>query len=62
MEPTIRLKRYGEGVVMPNAPSFKVVRDRHGEPWLCDSKVDPERDLQAQGCWRCRDLAFTASD
>jgi hypothetical protein len=62
MEPESSLKKYGEGVVMADAPSLKVFWDRDGEPWLCDSKVDPRKDLEAQGCWRCRDLAFTASD
>ncbi|MBW1980900.1 MAG: GntR family transcriptional regulator [Deltaproteobacteria bacterium] len=31
---------------------FKVVIDKHGEPWICDMDVDPSRDLASQGCWQ----------
>lgn len=44
------------------ARPLRFVKDRAGETWLCDQNVDVEGDLGKQGCWRCRDLAFTASD
>jgi hypothetical protein len=44
------------------ARPLRFVKDEAGEFWLCDKDVDVEGDLAAQGCWRCRDLAFTASD
>lgn len=44
------------------ARPLRFVRDRTGETWLCDQDVDADGDLGRQGCWRCRDLAFTASD
>ena len=44
------------------ARPMDVVFDSHGEPWICDAGVDPSADLERQGCWRCRDLAFTRSD
>ena len=33
-------------------------RDADGNGWLCDKDIDPDRDLAAQGCWRCEDMAF----
>jgi hypothetical protein len=55
-------RKIGDGVVHEGARPLRVVRDAAGEPWLCDRDIDPTQDLEAQGCWRCRDLAFTASD
>jgi hypothetical protein len=26
--------------------------------WLCDKDIDFDGDLEAQGCWRCEDMAF----
>jgi hypothetical protein len=54
--------KLGEGVVHEGARPLRVVRDQAGEPWLCDRDVDASKDLESQGCWRCRDLAFTAND
>lgn len=31
--------------------SMVVVVDRDGNRWICDCDVDPEGDLEAQGCW-----------
>jgi hypothetical protein len=33
----------------------KVVVDEKGNPWICDSDVDPSRDLAEQGCWQLRE-------
>lgn len=40
------------------ARPLKFFKDRKGHGWLCDKDVDPERDLAAQGCWRCEEMAF----
>jgi hypothetical protein len=37
---------------------MKFVKDKNGDGWLCDSDVDPGKDLEAQGCWRCEEIAF----
>ena len=50
------------GSVHKAARPMKVVADRNGGRWLCDKNVDEDRDLEAQGCWRCGDLAFTRND
>ncbi len=42
------------------ARPLKYVRDEEGNGWLCDQNVDPTKDLRAQGCWRCEDMAFPA--
>jgi len=44
------------------ARPMKVLTDADGEPWICDSDVDPSGDLEKQGCWRCRDIPFTRND
>lgn len=44
------------------ARPMKVFMDDKGEPWLCDSDVDPSKDLADQGCWRCGEMAFTRTD
>ena len=36
------------------------VKDREGNGWLCDKKIDPGWDLRKQGCWRCDEMAFPA--
>jgi len=41
-----------------SARPMKVVRDRYGRLWLCNTEVDEEGDLEAQGGWRCGDLTF----
>jgi roadblock/LC7 domain-containing protein len=33
-------------------------KDKEGNGWLCDKGIDPDGDLEAQGCWRCEDMAF----
>jgi hypothetical protein len=37
---------------------LKFFRDAQGNGWLCDKDIDPDRDLRAQGCWRCDEMAF----
>lgn len=35
-------------------------KDKDGNGWLCDKgkNLDQDRDLRAQGCWRCDEMAF----
>jgi hypothetical protein len=40
------------------ARPMKFFKDKEGNGWLCDSEVDPDGDLRAQGCWRCDEMAF----
>lgn len=41
-----------------------VLKDKGGKNWLCDKGVNPEYDLEKQGCWKCGDdhFAFTRDD
>jgi hypothetical protein len=41
---------------------MKVVIDKGGCTWLCDAKVDEGQNLKEQGCWNCKDVAFTRDD
>ena len=40
------------------ARPIQFIKDRYGNGWLCDKGIDPDGDLEAQGCWRCEDMAF----
>ncbi len=40
------------------ARPLKFFKDKEGNGWLCDKDIDPDEDLEAQGCWRCEDMAF----
>ncbi len=40
------------------ARPMRFIRDKQGNGWLCDKDVDMDGDLEAQGCWRCEDMAF----
>ncbi len=40
------------------ARPIKYVQDAEGNGWLCDSDVDIDGNLEAQGCWRCGEMAF----
>jgi len=40
------------------ARPLKYFKDEVGNGWLCDANVDFNGDLEAQGCWRCEDVAF----
>jgi len=42
------------------ARPLKFFKDTNGNGWLCDKDIDPDGDLEAQGCWRCEDMAFPA--
>jgi hypothetical protein len=44
------------------ARPMKVIPNKSGEYFICDDDADPSGDLLEQGCWRCGDLPFTASD
>lgn len=48
--------------VNTGARPLKVIVDVEGEPWICDTDVDPSKELADQGCWRCGDLSFTRND
>ena len=52
----------GSGILHPGARPMQVFKDEDGCLWLCDKAVDPAKGFQQQGCWRCRDLAFTRND
>ncbi|MFO7652332.1 MAG: hypothetical protein R6X25_00760 [Candidatus Krumholzibacteriia bacterium] len=40
------------------ARPLKFVMDKKGGSWLCDADIDVDEDLEAQGCWRCEEIAF----
>jgi len=40
------------------ARPMKFFKDQDGNGWLCDKDIDFDSDLEAQGCWRCEDMAF----
>lgn len=40
------------------ARPMRFFKDRDGNGWLCDKDIDPDADLEAQGCWRCEEMAF----
>lgn len=52
----------GNGIYHPGARPMKVVIDNRGNWWLCDKNTSLNKDLKAQGCWRCQDMAFTRND
>ena len=53
-------ERTSEATTRPHqaARPLRYFKDKDGNGWLCDADVDFERDLRAQGCWRCGDMAF----
>jgi hypothetical protein len=52
----------GHGVYHPGARPMRVFLDEDGCLWLCDKGIDPDKGFMEQGCWRCKDLAFTRND
>jgi len=40
------------------ARPLKFFKDKDGNGWLCDKDIDPDADLEVQGCWRCEEMAF----
>jgi hypothetical protein len=49
-----------EASIAPHKPArpLKYFEDEEGNGWLCDKDIDPYGDLEAQGCWRCDQMAF----
>jgi hypothetical protein len=45
------------GTHKPARP-LKFFKDKEGNGWLCDKDIDLDGDLEAQGCWRCEEMAF----
>ena len=41
--------------------SVKLVRDGHGNAWLCDASVSGSGDLASQGCTRADDVIYDRS-
>lgn len=41
---------------------MRVVVDKDGCTWLCDVDIDENGNLKEQGCWNCKDVAFTRND
>jgi streptogramin lyase len=53
----------GNGVYHPGARPMQVIIDKRGNWWLCDKGlIRLDKNLWAQGCWRCQDMAFTRND
>ena len=52
----------GHGIYHPGARPMQVYVAEDGCWWLCDKGIDPKKDLEKQGCWRCKDMAFTRND
>jgi len=61
-EETRKLSELGEGTYHPGARPMEVVIAEDGCWWLCDKGINRKDNLEQQGCWRCRDLAFTRND
>ncbi len=62
MEPQKEQKSaQGEGIFHPGGRPMQVFLDKDGCMWLCDKNIDPTKKFEEQGCWRCKDLAFTRS-
>ncbi len=40
------------------ARPLKFFKDADGKGWLCDKDINPDGDLEAQGCWSCEEMAF----
>lgn len=52
----------GNGVSYSGARGMKTFKDANGYLWLCDRNTDPNRDFEAQGCWRVDQMAFDRND
>ena len=52
----------GHGIFHPGARPMQVYIAEDGCWWLCDKGIDPKKNFEKQGCWRCKDLAFTRND
>lgn len=51
-------KTSGKNGAHAPARPLKYVQDAEGNGWLCDVDVDIDGNLEAQGCWRCGEMAF----
>jgi hypothetical protein len=40
------------------SPNVKMVRDGHGELWLCDAEVGTRTNLAGQGCVRAESVIY----
>jgi hypothetical protein len=40
------------------ARPLRYFKDEEGNGWLCDKDIDPKKDPEEQGCWRCEEMAF----
>ena len=54
--------KLGQGVYHPGARPMQIFFDHDGCMWLCDKGIDPTKGFERQGCWRCKDVAFTRND
>jgi roadblock/LC7 domain-containing protein len=56
----IELEDYDLSTTDTHKPArpMKFFKDKDGCGWLCDKDVDPDGDLEAQGCWRCDEVTF----
>jgi hypothetical protein len=54
----VKVQDYTELCGHMAARPLKYVKDKDGWGWLCDKKINPDRDLRKQGCWRCDEMAF----
>jgi hypothetical protein len=52
----------GHGIYHPGGRPMQVYLDADGCMWLCDKDIDSTKEFESQGCWRCKDLAFTRDD
>jgi hypothetical protein len=52
----------GHGIYHPGARPMKFFMDKDGCWWLCDKGINPNIEFKKQGCWRCKDMAFTRND
>lgn len=52
----------GNGIIRPSARPIKTVVDANGNYWICDSGVDVNGDLKAQGCVNFDDMPLKPED
>jgi hypothetical protein len=52
----------GHGIYHPGARPMQFFMDEAGCWWLCDKGINPLKGFKKQGCWRCKDMAFTRND
>ncbi len=62
METAETKPKYGSGVLHKPARPMEVYISEDGCMYLCDKPIDPNKPLDEQACWKCKDLAFTRID